>query len=118
MKVLIIEDNQAIAGAFRRIIETSGSTTILAKTPSSALEQLASSAFNLLLVDLMLPEMDGTELIEKIRNLGYKTPIVVTTNMGSGYDEERLLSLDVSEIILKISIGPEELIDIVEKYAQ
>jgi len=65
----------------------------------------------------MLPEITGIELIKIIRMQYIETPIVITTNLGSGYNLDEVKSLGVADIILKSITGPKELRQILVKYS-
>lgn len=119
MKVLIIEDEPRLLELYQKIIEDIGIDVSATEDPLEAIELCERETFSLAIVDLMLPEISGIETIERIRNTkNHKnTNIIVMTNMGSGFDNQRLEKLGVRETLLKLSVGPNELRELVTKYA-
>ena len=118
MNVLIVEDHVAIAEIYIKILEQAGYQVEWAKTPDEAIEFCKHTTYDILLVDLMLPNMSGDELIYAIRTLtnNISNPIIVTTNMGSGYNKQSLRDLGVEEFLLKVDAGPTEILETIDKY--
>lgn len=77
--ILIVEDDVAIRDVLKAVINSETAHQVfIAQSPEIALSMLETVTPNLFLVDYMLPGMNGTEFIEKIRQNGYKhTPIVL-----------------------------------------
>src|SRR5258708_2328639 len=74
MKILVVEDEKNIAQILRRGLEEEGHAVSLAADGRSALELAESSAFDLLLLDVMLPGMDGLEVARRLRGNRQDTP--------------------------------------------
>jgi len=117
MKILIVEDTPAIAKAYKLISESAGHHTQLAFTPSQAINLLDNNVFNLLFVDIMLPEISGIELVQRFRKRNITTPIIISTNLGSGYDAKLLKQLNIADIIMKATASPEDIRNLITKYA-
>ncbi len=79
MKILVVEDEKNIAQILRRGLEEEGHAVSLAADGRSALELAESSAFDLLLLDVMLPGMDGLEVARRLRGNRQDTPILMLT---------------------------------------
>ena len=54
--------------------------------------------------------------MKRIRIAGVSAPIVIATNLGSGFDNEELLAMGADKVVLKSAIGPAELRDLVSQY--
>jgi CheY-like chemotaxis protein len=67
--ILVVEDNPTTRKMFRLVIEGEGFVAIEAGTGASALERMASSAAQLVLMDMVLPDMSGFELAKRLRSL-------------------------------------------------
>ena len=79
MKILIVEDEKHIAEGLRFNLEAEGYEAIVAGTGEKALETLRSENFDAVVLDIMLPGIDGFEVAEEMRSGGNYTPILMLT---------------------------------------
>ncbi|HVT01888.1 MAG TPA: sigma-54 dependent transcriptional regulator [Thermoanaerobaculia bacterium] len=82
-RILIIDDEEAIRLTLAGILQDEGHTTTLADSAEEALTRLAREDFDLLLLDVWLPGMDGLALLERVRNVGGAPPIIVISGHGN-----------------------------------
>ena len=93
MKLLVVEDEKKLALAIKRALEIQKYTVDVAHTGSDGLDLAIGESFDLILLDVMLPEIDGITLCKKIREEGIHTPIIMLT--AKGEIEDRVTGLDV-----------------------
>jgi len=101
--ILMVDDNAQDREVVRRILEKDGWTIREAENGRDALKQLKQQTVRLILLDLMMPVMDGFEFVEQFRKLNLAEPvpiIVMTAKDPSSYDRERLNGL-VEKILRK-----------------
>lgn len=79
MQILIAEDEPRIAAFIEKGLRANGFTTTIASTASDVLNLAVKSDFDLLILDLGLPEKDGLEVLEELRGQGCQIPIVILT---------------------------------------
>lgn len=91
--ICIVEDNISIAKLFATILKKSGFTTVEFHNAKNALDWLSENKPNCILVDILLPDFNGTELLSKIRDLpdGNQIPVVAITGLAQPGDEQKLL---------------------------
>ena len=77
-RILVVDDDVDILRVFRKILEKEGFTVETAETGKDAIKKIKKAKFNLCIVDVKLPDMDGTELLLKIPNDPKKIKIIVT----------------------------------------
>ncbi len=77
-RILVVDDDVNILRVFRKILEKEGFTVETAETGKDAIKKIKKAKFNLCIVDVKLPDMDGTELLLKIPNDPKKIKIIVT----------------------------------------
>lgn len=82
-RVLIVEDEHYLNMALCRLFESWGFLSIGAMTVANAIDRL-SLIFDLVVLDLMLPDGDGVEVLKAIRDRGIVTPVVVSTGISHG----------------------------------
>lgn len=107
--ILLVDDNESLANSFKFVLEAEGFTVILARTSKEALEKMLMQDFNLYLIDILLPDLNGDELAKIIRKSDKKTPIILITGYSSLQDSKNALDLGIEEILLK-PISSEELV--------
>lgn len=86
MKILIVEDEQHLADGLRFNIEAEGYEAEIAADGEIALERLSGSAFDAVVLDVMLPKVDGFEVAAAMRERGDYTPILMLTARGRPED--------------------------------
>jgi two-component system OmpR family response regulator len=101
MKVLLIEDDQKIAATVRRGLEAEGFTTEAAEDGAVGLWMATESSYDLIVLDLMLPEMDGYQVCTALREAGDWTPILVLTARDEGPVEARALDIGADDFLGK-----------------
>ncbi len=82
-KILIIDDEQAIASSLREILEYEGYEVKLAEDGAKGLEMSISGAFDIIFCDVKMPKMDGIEVLEKITEAGIESSVVMISGHGS-----------------------------------
>jgi DNA-binding response OmpR family regulator len=92
MHVLIAEDEPRMAELIASALSDDGHTSEIAQTGTGALELARSSPFDLLLLDIMLPEMDGFTVCRSLRLQRLQAPVLMLTALGE--IEDRVLGLD------------------------
>lgn len=86
MHILVLEDDEKIARFVSRGLKEAGYAVDTAERAEQALPQLADGSYDAAVVDIMLPGMDGLELIEELRGRGVDTPILVLSAKRSVED--------------------------------
>lgn len=81
-RVLIVDDEPNVRLNYRVTLETGGQEVFEADSAANALNQLARHEFDLAILDMRMPEMDGLGLLAEMRLRGYKTPTVIITAYG------------------------------------
>lgn len=116
-KIAIIEDDQAISQMYRIKFEAEGYEIETAENGKLGLELCESMRPEIILLDLMMPEMTGDQMLAKLRELpwGKKIKVVILTNMGEQEIPESVKALDVSAVILKADMTPRQVAELVKQ---
>lgn len=85
--ILIIEDEKRVADLLQKGLEENGYQTMVAYDGAMGLRLFRSHAFQLVISDIVLPNMDGFELCKEIRKLNAKVPVLMLTALGSTDDK-------------------------------
>jgi DNA-binding response OmpR family regulator len=100
-KVLIVEDDPAIREALVEAIAADGHAAIAAPDGREALRLFAAEAFDLVLLDLMLPVVNGYDVCRKIREKDRRVPILMLTAKGTEIDKVLGLELGADDYVTK-----------------
>lgn len=79
MKILVVEDEKKVASFIKRGLEEEEFVVDLAQDGEEGLSLINNNNYDLVLMDLMLPKMDGLEVIREMRTLGIRTPVLCLT---------------------------------------
>lgn len=93
MRILIVEDDPALADGLIRSLGQSGYAVDRAANGEQANTMLQDSVYDLAILDLGLPKLDGTEVLRRLRQRGGRTPILILTARDTV--EDRVLGLDL-----------------------
>ena len=116
-KIAIIEDDPAIQQMYKLKLGREGFQVQVAANGREGLELVEKFHPDLILLDLMMPEMNGDEMLEKMRatNWGKDIKVVVLTNKGEQEIPEKVRQLNVSAVILKADMTPRQVAELVKK---
>jgi CheY-like chemotaxis protein len=110
-QLLVIEDDATQRASIRELIGPEGAQLVDAANAQEALDALRNQAFDCIVVDLMLPDKSGFELIEQIRAERPQLPIIVYTGKDLSPEEEQQLNHLAQTVIVKDVRSPERLYD-------
>src|ERR1700749_3944631 len=116
-KIAIIEDDQAISQMYRIKFEAEGYEVETAENGKLGLELVEKLRPDIILLDLMMPEMNGDEMLAKMRatDWGKAIKVVVLTNRGEQEIPDTVLELGVSRLILKADMTPRQVAELVKQ---
>ena len=114
-KVLIAEDEKAIAGALENKLKSSGFEVSVAGNGEEALNLLKENQFELLLLDLMMPKVDGYAVLESMQKEGNKTPVIVLSNLGQEEEIQKAKSFGAKDYFVKSNTPIAEIVEHINK---
>jgi DNA-binding response OmpR family regulator len=116
MKIAIIEDEQSIAQMYRFKFEAEGYEVELAENGAIGLALLESFRPDIVLLDIMMPEMTGDEMLEKLRatEWGKDIKVIILTNKGEQEAPVKLKELNVEKFIVKAEMTPRQVAELVK----
>ncbi len=116
-KIAIVEDDQAISQMYRIKFEAEGYQVETAENGKIGLSVIEQLKPDIVLLDVMMPEMNGDEVLEKLRatDWGKDIKVIVLTNMGEQELSPKIRDLGVSAVILKADMTPRQVAELVKK---
>jgi len=110
--VLIVEDEGAMQRALKNKLENAGYTVVTADDGAEALEQMRSTIPNLVLLDLIMPKLDGISVLreakndEQIKNI----PVIILTNLSSGDKVAEAMQLGTFDFLVKANYSLDDVL--------
>ena len=101
MRILVVEDEKRIADFLCRGLQGAGYAVDAAPTGAAALECLHSTDYDLVILDLMLPDMDGLQVLAKIRNRKVGPPVLILSARGALDDRVKGLEQGADDYLVK-----------------
>ncbi|HEY3444643.1 MAG TPA: response regulator transcription factor [Paludibaculum sp.] len=101
MRILLVEDEKRIADFVHRGLESAGYSIDLAEDGQSALDRIHAADYDLVILDLMLPDMDGLDVLAKARNRKVSPPVLILSARGGVDDRVRGLELGADDYLVK-----------------
>lgn len=114
--VLIVEDEKPLARALQLKLTAEGFSILLALDGEEGLQQIKEHEVDLVLLDLVMPKMDGFAFLTALKELGKKIPVIVASNLGQEQDVERAKVLGVKDYYIKSNISLAEIVTHIKKY--
>jgi len=101
MRILVVEDEKRISDFVLRGLTGAGYQVELSEDGKSALEKMHAVDYDLLILDLMLPDMDGLTILEKARNRKVSPPVLILSARGDVDDRVKGLELGADDYLVK-----------------
>lgn len=101
MHILIVEDQDRLATLLRRVLSEERHTVDVANDGQSGLNLAGSDTYDLVILDVMLPGMDGMEVCRELRSYDVNTPVLMLTARGTVEDRVRGLNVGADDYLVK-----------------
>lgn len=116
-KIAIIEDDVALADMYKLKLESAGMEVSVAYDGKAGLEMILKSTPDLVLLDLMLPEMTGSEVLAEYRKSpqGKDTNVIILTNISEYEAPDDLYKLNILRYMVKANYTPSQIVVVVQE---
>lgn len=113
-KILVVEDEPDLRDTYQLILTTEPYEVSLADNGKVALDICEKKNFDLILLDLMMPIMDGVQFLEKFKATDHpKTKVIIISNLSMGDMLTKALQLGALRSVVKADLTPKQLINLV-----
>jgi DNA-binding response OmpR family regulator len=110
-KILVVEDNESLNAVYKLILEKNGYKVITALNGIEALKVVKRTIPDLILLDMLMPEMGGVEFLKKFNPpKNAQTKIIILSNLDEDQEIKEARKYGATHYILKASVSPSELI--------
>jgi DNA-binding response OmpR family regulator len=110
--ILLVEDDVFVSDIYQMKISSEGFEVILAENGLEAIKKLENKIPDLILLDIIMPYMDGTETLKKIKSekKWEKIPVILLTNLSEKEKVEEALKMGADDYLIKSHFTPSEVI--------
>lgn len=113
-KILIAEDERPLAKALTLKLTNAGFDVTEVHNGQEALDQTTLHTFDLILIDLIMPQFDGFHFLSEFQKKGIPTPIIVLSNLGQNEDIKKATALGASSFFIKASTPLVKILELVK----
>lgn len=110
-RILIVEDEKPMAHALELKLIHSGFEAVIAHDGEDALENLKKQKFDLVLLDLMIPKIDGFGVMKAMKENKDKTPVIIASNLGQDDDAQKAKSMGAVWYFVKSDTPINKIVD-------
>lgn len=114
--ILIIEDEVALSSVLKSKLEKEGYTVEVCEDGEEGYNKLQEWEPDLILLDIVIPKMDGYKVLEKMKEEGINIPVIIISNSGQPVEIEKTKKLGAVDHLIKTQFEPKEVIDKVFSY--
>lgn len=119
MKVILIaEDEKPLARVLSLKLNSAGYQTTTVFDGQEALDLLAKQSFDLIILDLVMPKIDGFNVLTELNKRGSKIPVIVASNLSQSEDLEKAKKLGAVDYFVKSDVSLAEIVDKVKQHLQ
>ncbi|MBI4249970.1 response regulator [Candidatus Uhrbacteria bacterium] len=116
-KILIVEDEKSLAHTLQMKLEGAGYRTTTVSDGQEALDVLSDKGkYDLVLLDLIMPKLDGFHVMEELNKRGDKTPIIVLSILSQEQDKNRAFELGARDYFVKSYTSLADLVKLVRTF--
>lgn len=101
MRILLVEDDEAIVGVLKSLLSSYHYAVDAAADGQVGLEMAEAFEYDLVLLDVKLPKLDGISLCQKLRAQGYRMPILLLTGLNGAHEKAAALNLGADDYVVK-----------------
>ncbi len=117
-KVLLVEDDKMISSMYETKLRQDDYIIFIAEDGAKGLEVAAQEKPDLILLDVILPKLDGFTVLQELKNneATKNIPVVMLTNLGTSEDKEKGKQMGASNYLVKASLTPAQITEEIKKY--
>lgn len=112
--ILIAEDEKPIARALELKLKTEGYTVMIANNGVEALDIISKNKIDFMLLDLVMPIMDGFTVLKNLHEKEIKVPVVVASNLGQDEDIKKAQEFGIKNYFVKSDTSLAEIVELVK----
>lgn len=115
-KILIIEDEEVLSDVLEAKLKKEGYNTVVAADGAEGLNKIKEWNPHMILLDIVMPKMNGYEVLEKMKEEKIIIPVIIISNSGQPVELEKIKKLGAVDYLIKTKFNPDDVIIKIKKY--
>ena len=115
-RILIIEDEKPLSHALKLKLTHEGYDVAIAENGEEGLKMASDETFDLILIDIIMPKMDGFTVLSKLKEEGGSSNVIVLSNLGQKEDIEKAKELGVNDYMVKSNTPISRIVDAINAF--
>lgn len=113
IKVLLVDDDEFLLDMYSVKFKEAGFDLDIASSGTEALEKIKHTPYDVILLDIIMPQLDGFEVLQQMKkdNLQGKSIVIILSNLGQKEDIERGMYLGAQDYVIKAHFTPREVVE-------
>lgn len=108
--ILVVEDEKAMLRALELKLTHEGYAVTAVGDGEEAINKMKDQSFGLILMDLMMPKLDGFGVLTKMKEMNLKTPVIILSNLSQEEDKKKCEALGVKDFFIKSNTPLSEIV--------
>lgn len=113
-KILIVEDEKPLAHALELKMTHEGYETTVASTGDAGMREAITGKYDLILLDLILPGVDGFTILQEMKNKKIKTVVIILSNLGQDEDRKKAQDFGAKDYLIKSNVPLSDIVKVVK----
>lgn len=118
IKILLIEDEEALVEVLSTKLDREGYEVKVGFDGEEGYAMIADFQPDMILLDIVMPKMDGYDVLEKMREENIKIPVIIISNSGQPVEIEKTKQLGAVDHLIKTQFNPTDVITMIERYLE
>jgi len=114
-KILILEDEKPLSRALELKLTHEGFNVQTLPSGEGVMPLIEKENFSLIICDLVMPKVDGFQVLQKIKEEGLNIPVIILTNLSQSEDEKRVRSLGAKDFFVKSDTSLSKLVEYIKE---
>ena len=115
-KLLVVDDDALLTDTLSRVLKGEDIEVTVASTGEEGLEKLSSDAPDLVLVDLLMPTMSGTDFLKELQHSGTEANVIIVSNLDDDEKKQECMDLGAADFVLKSRTSLKELQEVIKRH--
>lgn len=116
--VLVVDDDEYIRELYEEVLKDAGFTVDIAVDGQDGYDKITSTHYDLVMLDIMMPKMDGVQLLKKLAGENIHPHVVLLTNLAHDPVMKEGKSLGALAYLIKADMTPDQLVEQIKKYVK
>ncbi len=113
-KILVIEDEKPLAHALELKMQHEGYETVVCSTGETGMKEAITGKYDLILLDLILPGVDGFTILQEMKNKKIKTVVIILSNLGQDEDRAKAKEFGAKDYLVKSNVPLADIVKVVK----